>query len=207
MQASDAAAIGRGQVGEGNEVAVQEREPIIVIPNVQRRPQAPWQLRDEAKGAAVAAGAKAIEHVLGEAETQVLVYRFLDLRPAALTGAVLQHQPDSGLGREVTVLDVIPRRSAIDSHQPLAGQDAGLCPRAVGLDRLDDGRPQSVCTRPMRARPPHYGSHRPGAASPSSRRRATTCSITHSGVEAPAVTPTRSTCANQLGSSSCAVSM
>ncbi len=66
MLLGDALDVGVGEVGERDEVALQERQPVVVVAQVERAPQPLGELRHEAERAAVAAGADAVEDRLGE---------------------------------------------------------------------------------------------------------------------------------------------
>ena len=53
--------VGLGEAGQGGEVAVQERQPVVVVPHVQAAAHALGQLVDEAELAVVVAGPHPVE--------------------------------------------------------------------------------------------------------------------------------------------------
>jgi hypothetical protein len=57
---------------------VQKRETVIVIAKVQRGPQPGRKLCHEAEPAAIPAGDDAVEDILGETYSKVLIHRLFD---------------------------------------------------------------------------------------------------------------------------------
>ena len=68
----DALGIELGEPGQGGEVPVEEREPVVVVLEVEAAPHALGQLVDEAEGAVVVAGADAVEHGRGHLDPERL---------------------------------------------------------------------------------------------------------------------------------------
>ncbi len=58
----DSLQVGLGETGQGREVPVEERQAVVVVLQVEARPQTGRQLVDEAELAVVVAGAHLVEH-------------------------------------------------------------------------------------------------------------------------------------------------
>ena len=71
--------VGLGEAGEGREVAVQERQPVVVVLEVQAAPQARRQLVDEAELAVVVAGAHPVEQRRVHLDAERLARALVDL--------------------------------------------------------------------------------------------------------------------------------
>ena len=74
----DALGIQLGESGEGGEVAVQEREPVVVVLEVEAASHPLGQLVDEAEGAVVVAGADAVEDGRGDLDAERLAGLLVD---------------------------------------------------------------------------------------------------------------------------------
>ena len=72
MLVDDPLEVDLGKAGEGREIAVEEREPVVVVLHVQVPPHALWKLVDEAELAVVVASADAVEDRGGDLEPEGL---------------------------------------------------------------------------------------------------------------------------------------
>ena len=196
------------EVGQRDEVAVQEGEPIVVVLQIERAAQSFWQPLEEAEEAGVVADARAVEGVVRELDAERLVDRFLELDDARL--AVVDHvQRDEAVGGLEAVVELVARRFAVDPQHAVAGLQPRLLRERVGLDR-GDGAAAALGAGHLWRAPidPVDPAQGPAAASwrPISSTRLATASIEKSGVDAPAVTPTSSWPSNHSSHSSSAVS-
>ena len=124
------------EVGQRDEVAVQEGEPVVVVLQIERAAQAFGQALEEAEEAGVVADARAVEGVVRELDAERLVDRFLELDDARL--AVVDHvQRDEAVGGLEAVVELVARRFAVHAQHAVAGLQAGLLRERVGLDRGD----------------------------------------------------------------------
>ena len=136
----DALGIELGEPGEGREVAVEERQPVVVVLEVQAAPHALGQLVDEAERTVVVAGADPVEDGRG------------DLDPERLAG-VLVDPHDPGQGRtgtanedaevtrvaEALEIDDVARLVPINAEELVShGQTGPGCRRRLG-DRSHRG--------------------------------------------------------------------
>ena len=123
-----------GEPGEGGEVPVEERQPVVVVLQVEAGAQVRRQLVDEAELAVVVTGPHSIEHRardLGpERHAGPLVDLDGEIEPAAMHvelefGVVDQHPP----------LDHVPGYLAVDRSHLVAGPET----RGIGRGPLSDG--------------------------------------------------------------------
>ena len=70
--------VGLGEPGEGREVPVQERQPVVVVLEVQRSPHSLRQLVDEAELAVVVARADPVEHRARDLDPERRALRLVD---------------------------------------------------------------------------------------------------------------------------------
>ena len=134
----DALEIGLGEAGERGEVAVEERQPVVVVLQRQALPHARGQLVDEAERAVVVARAHAVEHRAGEVEPQghagVLLDQHQLLEPAAA---------DLELDARLVGLDLVPddvaHHLAVEREQLVTGEEPGGSRRRAGRDRHHTG--------------------------------------------------------------------
>ena len=142
----DAADVSVGQVGEGDEVPLEKRQPVVVVSQVQRFAHALGKLFHEAERAAIPARSNAVEEGLGELHSP----RFVDL-PTKRHGA---RDP-------VTVLHLEGGLRTIG--QPLPVQDITHLDAFHGDDRIT-GHKRSACSGRTRGHGRDHTTHRPGVA-------------------------------------------
>ena len=128
------------EVGERREVAVGERQPVVVVANVERLAESLRQPLDEAELAAVGAAADGRRL---ELDAQRLAFGALDLVDDRL--AVGQAGLDDQLvvGGEEFPVEEVGELAAVDRQQLRPGRD----PQLLG----DASRPRTPLTRTMRA--------------------------------------------------------
>ena len=144
----DALGIELGESGEGGEVAVQEREPVVVVLEVETAPHALGQLVDEAEGAVVVAGADAVEDGRGDLDPERLAGLLVDADEAReeLTGALDHDAEVVGVG-ELLEFDDVARLVPVEGEQLVAHGEAGASSRRRRGDRSHRGsghRPRLV---------------------------------------------------------------
>lgn len=122
-----------GETRERREVAVEEREAIVVVLDVQRPSQALRQLVDEAELAVVVAGGHPVEHGVRELRPERHARRLVDGHLERHTASLdLEHRVC--VVDELAVLDDVPRLHAVHRDQHVAGRETGAARRRVRLD-------------------------------------------------------------------------
>lgn len=122
-----------GPVGESDEVPVKEGVAIVIILDVQRGPQPRWHLVHEAEGAAIAAAAKAVEHVFCKMDAEVFSVFPVHNESEPLAGSLyFQLQPLIS-GVEV-VIDYIPQDMTVDGNQMIPWPQAHPVRQAAFFD-------------------------------------------------------------------------
>ena len=191
---ADARPVVLGEVCQGDEVAVEKAEAVVVVLHVERLAQALRIALEKAEEAAVVAGPDAVKGGILEIDAQVFIGMLLDLD--AQGAVVAQHFElnDVFSGEELEV-DGVSEAAAVDCSDVIAGAESRLLGEAAFANEVDDSAFIRTAEACRAARFGHAASV---------WRRATTSSMTASGVEAPAATPTLSQPANHVGSSSAA---
>ena len=125
-----------GKVGEGDEVAVQEGEAVVVVLDVERAPHAFGQTLEEAEEALVVADAGAVESVVVEFDAQRLVDRLFEFDDAAF--AVVDHvQFNEGVGGLEAVVDLVADGLTVDGDDLITGLEAGFIGQGTGINGAD----------------------------------------------------------------------
>ncbi len=127
-----------GEASQRGEVAVEKRQPVIVVLEVQRGPHTRWQLIDEAELTVVVAGLHPIEDRRVEAQSQWHAVALNDLHDP-LQATATHGELDVGFVDELLVLDDVGGSHAVDGHQLVADCDACFGSRAGG-HYLENGR-------------------------------------------------------------------
>ena len=136
----DALRIELGEAGEGREVPVEEREPVVVVLQVQAAAHALGQLVDEAERAVVVAGADAVEDGRGDLDAEGLAGGLVDPHQPGQRrpGAADQDAEVARVGEALEVDDVA-RLVPVDAEELVAHGQAGPgCRRRLG-DRSHRG--------------------------------------------------------------------
>jgi riboflavin biosynthesis pyrimidine reductase len=120
----DALQVRFGEPREGREVAVQERQAVVVVLHREARSHARRQLVDEAERAVVVAGPHAVEDRAREPEPEGLTRR-LAHDDVALEPAPADLELDARLVRQELVADDVAHRLAVDAQQLVAGEQPG----------------------------------------------------------------------------------
>ena len=119
----DSFEVGLGEAGECRVVAVQERQPVVVVLHVQAAPEAGRQLVDEAELAVVVARAHLVEesgvHLDAERRAGPLLDREGDIEPAAH-----DLELDLGFVGQELPLDHVAGHVAVDRVDAVADLDA-----------------------------------------------------------------------------------
>ncbi len=136
----DALRVELGEAGQRGEVPVEEREPVVVVLQVQAASHALGQLVDEAERAVVVAGADAVEDGRGDLDAERLAGRLVDAHQPGQgrTGATDQ---DAEVTRVTQVLEVddVARLVPVQAEELVAHGQAGPgCRRRRG-DRSHRG--------------------------------------------------------------------
>ena len=131
----------RLEIGERREIAVAEREPVVVVADVQRLAKAGRIPLDEAEVAAVGAAADAGRL---EREPHRLVQRPLDVELDLLAVGLADVEQKLLVGGEELPVQEILQLAAVDAHQLGAGSKTELCGDGIRLDgrHLDHGWPR-----------------------------------------------------------------
>ncbi|CAB4365633.1 unannotated protein [freshwater metagenome] len=131
--------VGLGEAGERGEVAVQERQAVVVVLEVQAAAQARGQLVDEAELAVVIARAHPVEHCTGHLSAERFVGTLVDFQGDFDTAA-LHFQRDLGIVDGHSPFDDVTWHDAVHRGHDVANDEAG--PRCSGPWRNgdDDGR-------------------------------------------------------------------
>ena len=116
-----------GEAGEGGEVAVEERQPVVVVLQVQAPAHALGQLVDEAELAVVVAGPDPVEDGRGDLDPERLARP--PWRPGRLTGsscaATADDEVQVGLVDQQAELDDVARRPSVEGEELVPGPEAG----------------------------------------------------------------------------------
>ncbi|MNS72615.1 hypothetical protein D3C72_1060330 [compost metagenome] len=161
----DALPVRGPHVRQGDEVALQEAQPVVVVHDVERSPKPLRHLVDEAEAAAVVALDDVVEHRELEGEPEVLVDFFV--HPHEEGGfAALDLEADALFGNLVAVVDDVAQRATVNSQETVPRTQIEPGSNAARLD----GRDQSalrLTPRPATHSTPRWNN--PGC-SPARRR-------------------------------------
>jgi hypothetical protein len=113
-----------GEAGQRGEVPVEEREPVVVVLDVEALPHAGGQLVDEAERAVVVAGADSVEQGRGHLGPERLPGLLGDLH-RALHAAPPQFDVDHGLVGQHPVADDVARNLAVHDDEFIPRHDPG----------------------------------------------------------------------------------
>ena len=104
----DALGVELGEAGQGGEVPVEEREPVVVVLQVEAAPHALGQLVDEAERAVVVAGADAVEDGRGDLDAERLAGVLVDAHQPGQrrAGAADQDAEVARVGEALEIDDV-----------------------------------------------------------------------------------------------------
>jgi len=115
--------VGLGEAGQGGEVSVKEREPVVVVLQVQAGPQTGRELVDEAELAVVVARPHPVE--------QRRVHLGAQRLPSPLEHLELQHHPVAphvdaqlGLVHQLLILDDVCGGAAVHAKKLVASSQA-----------------------------------------------------------------------------------
>ena len=122
--------VGLGETGQCREVAVEEREPVVVVLQVQAAAQPLWELVDEAELAVVVAGADAVEYGSGDLEPERLARLLLD-RDLELHPSADDLEVHDRLVRQQLVLDDVPGHLAVDRAKLVTRPDSATLSRRM----------------------------------------------------------------------------
>ena len=112
-----------GEPGQRREVAVEERQPVVVVLQVQRLAHSRGQLIDEAELAVVVAGLHPVEDRRVQPQTERSPGFLDDVETEVETGAA-HDKFDLGFVDELLVLDHIGGQDSVDRHQFVADHEA-----------------------------------------------------------------------------------
>jgi hypothetical protein len=130
--------VGLGEAGEGREVPVEERQPIVVVLEVEAAAQPRRELVDEAELAVVVARAHPVEQRRVDLDPERLAGPLLDL-DQRVEPAAPQLEGQGRLVDEHPPLDQVARDRAVDREDLVALDDAGARGRRTGHDGDDTG--------------------------------------------------------------------
>jgi len=139
--------MGLRQVGQGDEMAVQEGQAVVVVPDIDRRPQVGRGLPDETEKAIVVTGFQGMEEVAGKVDPERLGGVFLDLAENLFPLQSGDGQGQIALRAVVFDVDHVARDAAVDPLDPVAWPQAQLRRDAAGL------HPGNHRSRPFAAHP------------------------------------------------------
>ena len=135
----DTLEVGFGEAGQGREVAVQEREAVVVVLEVQAAAQPLRQLVDEAELTVVVAGADPIEHRARHLGPERLTGSFLHLDRQLQTAAQDVEGDLRVVGGEAP-FDDVAGHGAVQSGHHVADLQTGVRGRRTGRDSDNSGR-------------------------------------------------------------------
>jgi len=138
--------IGLGETRERGEVAVEERQAVVVVLEVQTLPHAFGQLVDETERAMVVAGLHPVEHGRVHLDTERGAFRF-GQRHHLLDTAPTDLDLQLGLVGEEAVLDDVARNLPVEGEQLVARQQARVSSRRSGRDSHDARRGHATSVR------------------------------------------------------------
>ena len=129
-----------GESGQRGEVAVEERQPVVVVLEVEAAPHALGQLVDEAEGAVVVAGADAVEDGRGDLDPEGLAVRLVHPDQPGQGRAGAPHEDAEVVGvAEALEIDDVARLVTVEAQELVAhGQSGPGCRRRRG-DRSHRG--------------------------------------------------------------------
>ena len=180
---ADASPVGLAQVGQRQEIAPHERIAIVVVEDVQARPQTARQAADEAELAVVVALADAARHGLDQAQRGGLE-RLRWPQREAFAVAVDDHAP--GFWQLELQVDKVARDEVVDGYQAVSAFHSKAGKRRIGIDRRD-------------RETTHAGSETGTAPRARARR---TMSATTSGGGRPSVSIATASAARAIGATS-----
>ncbi len=135
--ALDALPVVVAQVGKRNEVAVEKREPVVVIFKVERLAETLGHLGEEAERAFIVAGAQPVKKRLSKLQAEVGVGVFLDQEHAQLAGGGAHMELDLLLGDGEAVVDHIAQALLANGDEQVAGLEAEGVGDTTGGDSGD----------------------------------------------------------------------
>ena len=109
-----------GQIGHGNVVAHQERQPRVIVLDIQRVAHALGQLVDEAEHAAIGAALHLIHQIMLEVQPQRLTLGLAHADIAHGSVLVLHGQRDAAVIAVKFEVEHIPNGCAVDFEQGFA---------------------------------------------------------------------------------------
>ena len=125
-----------GEPGQGGEVPVEERQPVVVVLHVQAATESGRKLINEAEFAVVVASANPVKqgaiHLNAQGAPGRLFYIDLALQPSGI-----QSERDRWLVDEQLILDDVARDTVVDGQDPVARDDAGQISGRSGGDGDD----------------------------------------------------------------------
>jgi len=131
----DAVELPRAEVGQGDVVAVQEGEPVVLVAHVQTAPVPLGHLIDEAEDALVAADPRL--HLFG-LEAEGLPGSALDANLfRAIAAGTLDDEGELFLRPLEAQVDDVAERNPVQGDDAIAGGEPRTCGGAAGLDRGD----------------------------------------------------------------------
>ena len=126
--------IGLGETREGREIAVEKRQPEVVVLQVQAAAHPLGELVDEAERAVVVAGLHPIEDRVGELDTERRAFGLVH-HELLLEAAAPHFEVDLGAVDVDLVRDDVAELLAVDGQNLVAGRDPGLLRGRPGRDR------------------------------------------------------------------------
>ena len=136
----DALGVELGEAGQRGEVPVEERQPVVVVLEVQAASHPLGQLVDEAERAVVVAGADAVEDGRGDLDAEGLARRLVDPdEPGQRRAGAPDQDAEVGRVAEALEIDDVARLVPVDAQELVAhGQSGPGCRRRRG-DRSHRG--------------------------------------------------------------------
>ncbi len=130
--------IGLGESREGGEVAVEERQAVVVVLQVEAAPHALRQLVDEAEGAVVVAGAHPVEHRGLEVDAERRARGLVD-HQELLEAAAANLELDARLVSLDLVPDDVAHRFSVEREKLVARSQPGVVSRRTRCNRRHPG--------------------------------------------------------------------
>ena len=136
----DALRVELGEAGEGGEVAVQERQSVVVVLEVEAAPHAFGQLVDEAERAVVVTGPDAVEHGRGDLHPERLPRLLVDAHdPGQRRAGAADEDAEVTRVAESLEIDDVARLLPVNAQELVThGQTGAGCRRRRG-DRSHRG--------------------------------------------------------------------
>ena len=138
--------VGLGEAGERGEVAVEERQPVVVVLQVEAAAHPLGELVDETELAVVVAGADPIEYCTRHLDPERLAFAFVD-RQREVESASAQVEVDHRVVARHLPLDDVAGDDPADPDDLVAGSDARVGGGRSGSDRHDDRRERTTFGR------------------------------------------------------------